>query len=138
MMSKYILLLSDNARISKIPTFHVIKKQNISLFKPPNNAWLKMALHLLLRPCTAARFAGNPKVFPSQPGDIVSPACPGSSIGGSSQWNTSPRSHPGHILEYKMPEPPHLPPLNMTKQRLDSCLMDDCVSHAIFTVEPGH
>ncbi|KAK3507331.1 hypothetical protein QTP70_014461, partial [Hemibagrus guttatus] len=70
-------------------------------------------------------FRRDPEVFPGQPKDIVSPACPGSSLGplpgGACPEHLSremSRRHPK-----QMPEPPQLPPFDVEEQRLYSELL---------------
>ncbi|MEQ2235085.1 hypothetical protein ILYODFUR_038029 [Ilyodon furcidens] len=64
---------------------------------------------------------GNPKVFPSQPRNIVPPVCPGSASGPPpggtclAHLTRASRRHPN-----QMPEPPQLAPLDVKKQRLYS------------------
>ncbi|KAK3568636.1 hypothetical protein QTP86_011433 [Hemibagrus guttatus] len=74
--------------------------------------------------CTSL-FRRDPKAFPGQPKDIVSPACPGSSPGplpgGACPEHLSretSRRHPKQMLE-----PPQLPPFDVEEQRLYSELL---------------
>uniref|UniRef100_A0A8C9U6H6 TBC1 domain family member 15 n=1 Tax=Scleropages formosus TaxID=113540 RepID=A0A8C9U6H6_SCLFO len=68
---------------------------------------------------------GNPKAFPGQPGDIVSPTCPGSAPRPPPS-GTSPEHLPREASRRhpeQMPEPPQLAPLDAEEQRLYSELL---------------
>ncbi|KAK3549053.1 hypothetical protein QTP70_029513, partial [Hemibagrus guttatus] len=73
----------------------------------------------------AQLFRRDPKAFPGQPKDIVSPACPGSSPGplpgGACPEHLSRETSWRHPKQ--MPEPPRLPPFDVEKQRLYSELL---------------
>ena len=93
-----------------------------------------------LSPATSSSSSGGTPRR-SQPRDIVSPPCPGSSPG-SPPSGTCPehltreasRRHPN-----QMPEPPHLAPLDAEEQRFYSePLPDDWASHPISKGEPRH
>ncbi|KAK3516010.1 hypothetical protein QTP70_000994 [Hemibagrus guttatus] len=81
-------------------------------------------------------FRRDPEAFPGQPRDIVSPACPGSSLGplpGGACPETSQR-HPK-----QMPEPPQPPPFNVEEQRLYSELLPgDRAPYPISKGAPHH
>ncbi len=70
-------------------------------------------------------FQEDPKAFPGQPSDVVTPACPGSSPGsppGGTCLEYPPReAYKGHLIQ--MPEPPQLAPLDVEEQRLYSELL---------------
>ncbi|KAK3573107.1 hypothetical protein QTP86_013217 [Hemibagrus guttatus] len=70
-------------------------------------------------------FRRDPKAFPGQPKDIVSPVCPGSSPGplpgGACPVYLSRETSWRHPKQ--MPEPPQLPPFNVEEQRLYSKLL---------------
>lgn len=63
--------------------------------------YLFVCVHLLIQTwiATAAVSAGRPTAFPSQPRDIISPACPVSSSG-SSLWQTCPKRLPREALRW--------------------------------------
>ncbi|KAM8748088.1 uncharacterized protein AB9X84_015870 isoform 2-T4 [Acanthopagrus schlegelii] len=71
-------------------------------------------------------FREDPKAFPDQLGDIVTPACPGSSSGsppgGTCQEHLPREASRGHPKQ--MPEPPQLAPLDVEEQRSYSELLD--------------
>ncbi|KAK3574723.1 hypothetical protein QTP86_015383, partial [Hemibagrus guttatus] len=67
----------------------------------------------------------DPEAFPDQPRDIVSPACPGSSLGplpGGACPEHLPRETSRRHTE-QMPKPPQLSPFDMEEQRLYSELL---------------
>ncbi|KAK3507793.1 hypothetical protein QTP70_000403 [Hemibagrus guttatus] len=70
-------------------------------------------------------FRRDPEAFPGQPRDIVSPACPGSSLGplpgGACPEHLSRETSQRHPKQ--MPEPPQLPPFDVEEQRLYSELL---------------
>ncbi|KAK3525040.1 hypothetical protein QTP86_013476 [Hemibagrus guttatus] len=82
-------------------------------------AELKMLRHFL------QLFWRDPKAFPGQPKDIVSPACPGSSPGplpgGACPEHLSRETSRRHPKQ--MPEPPQLSPFDVEEQRLYSELL---------------
>lgn len=63
--------------------------------------YLFVCVHLLIQTwiAAAAVSAGRPTAFPSQPRDIISPACPVSSSG-SSLWQTCPKRLPREALRW--------------------------------------
>ncbi|KAK3517299.1 hypothetical protein QTP70_002944 [Hemibagrus guttatus] len=91
--------------------------------------------------CLIKLFRRDPKEFPGQPRDIVSPACPGSSPGplpGGAYPEHLPREmsqrHPK-----QMPEPPQLPPFDVEEQRLYSeLLLGDRAPYPISKGAPRH
>ena len=70
-------------------------------------------------------FREDPKAFPGQPSNTVTPACPGSSSGsppsGTCQEHLLREASRGHPKQ--MPEPPQLAPLDVEEQRLYSKLL---------------
>ncbi|KAF7653624.1 hypothetical protein LDENG_00080760, partial [Lucifuga dentata] len=84
---------------------------------------------------------GDSEAFPGQPGDVIPPACPGSSPGPLPSWTCledlpreSTRGHP-----YWVPEPPQLTPFDAEEQRLYSeSLPDVQASHPVPESEPRH
>ncbi|MED6255108.1 hypothetical protein ATANTOWER_004793 [Ataeniobius toweri] len=95
-----------------------------------------------LSPATwASSSRGNPKAFPGQPRNIVTPACPGSSSGpphgGTCPEHLTREASRRHSNQ--MPKPPQLAPLDVEKQWLYSeSLPDDRVSPPISKGEPRH
>ncbi|KAK3516426.1 hypothetical protein QTP70_011958 [Hemibagrus guttatus] len=99
----------------------------------PGESGVKLLSDLLKDPlCTLETlhhflqlFRRDPKAFPGQPKDIVSPACPGSSPGplpgGACPEHLSRETSRRHPKQ--MPEPPQLPPFDVEEQRLYSELL---------------
>ncbi|KAK3525239.1 hypothetical protein QTP86_024945, partial [Hemibagrus guttatus] len=86
-------------------------------------------------------FRRDPKAFPGQPKDIVSPACPGSSPGplpgGACPEHLSRETSWRHPKQ--MPEPPQLPPFDVEEQRLYSELLPgDRAPYPISKGAPRH
>ena len=84
-------------------------------------------------------FREDPKAFPGQPRDIVTPACPrsssGSLPGGTCQEHLPREASRGHLIQ--MPEPSQLAPLNVEKQWLYSELLPgDRAPHSVFKGAP--
>ncbi len=84
---------------------------------------------------------GVSEAFPCQSGDIIPPACPGSSQG-SPPGGTCPEHLPKKAsrrhLE-QMPKPPQLAPLDVEEQRLYSeLLLSDRAPHPISKGAPSH
>ncbi|KAK3563988.1 hypothetical protein QTP86_006243 [Hemibagrus guttatus] len=98
-------------------------------------AELKMLRHFL------QLFRRDPEAFPGQPRDIVSPACPGSSLGplpgGACPENLPRETYRRHPKQ--MPEPPQLPPFDVEEQRLYSELLPgDRAPYPISKGAPRH
>ncbi|KAK3542546.1 hypothetical protein QTP86_028673 [Hemibagrus guttatus] len=86
-------------------------------------------------------FRRDPKAFPGQPKDIVSPACLGSSPGplpgGACPEHLSRETSRRHPKQ--MPEPPQLPPFDVEEQRLYSELLPgDRAPYPISKGAPRH
>ncbi|KAK3535221.1 hypothetical protein QTP70_004776 [Hemibagrus guttatus] len=86
-------------------------------------------------------FRRDPEAFPGQPRDIVSPACPGSSLGplpgGACPENLPRETYRRHPKQ--MPEPPQLPPFDVEEQRLYSELLPgDRAPYPISKGAPRH
>ncbi|KAK3560905.1 hypothetical protein QTP86_022883 [Hemibagrus guttatus] len=86
-------------------------------------------------------FRRDPKAFPGQPKDIVSPACPGSSPGplpgGACPEHLSRETSWRHPKQ--MPEPPQLSPFDVEEQRLYSELLPgDRAPYPISKGAPRH
>ncbi|KAK3569482.1 hypothetical protein QTP86_031418 [Hemibagrus guttatus] len=86
-------------------------------------------------------FRRDPEAFPGQPRDIVSPACPGSSLGplpgGACPEHLSRETSRRHPKQ--MPEPPQLAPFDVEEQRLYSeLLLGDRAPYPISKGAPRH
>ena len=86
-------------------------------------------------------FREDPKAFPGQPSDIVTPACPGSFSGsppgGACQEHLLRDASRGHPIQ--MPEPPQLASIDVEEQWLYSeLLLGDRAPHDISKGVPRH
>ncbi|KAK3508267.1 hypothetical protein QTP70_017786 [Hemibagrus guttatus] len=114
-----MLFIDFSTAFNTIIPQHLIEKLSLLDLSTSLCKWILDFLHFL------QLFRRDPKVFPGQPRDIVSPACPGSSPGplpGGACPEHLPRETSRRHLKH-MPKPPQLPSFDVEEQWLYSELL---------------